>query len=157
MTEKLIEILSLPVIPVYYGDPIVLNITSTPSFIKALDFATPEKLGEYLLYLDANADEYNKYQAWRTSETPFAEDYLRLLRDKVAGPLELEQYLNVDLRKYSNGKLDAYRAVQRRAQCCRLCDENQVREAKANRTRVVPHSWNEHTINKRFFHGTMNN
>ena len=155
MTEKLIEILSLPVIPVYYGDPIVLNITSTPSFIKALDFATPEKLGEYLLYLDANVNEYNKYHAWRASETPFAEDYLRLLREKVAGPLELEQYLKVDLSKYAHGKLEPYRAVQRRAQCCRLCDENHVREAKANRTRLVPQAWDGETINKRLFGGTM--
>ena len=155
MTEKLIEILSLPVLPVYYGDPIVLNITKTPSFIKASDFATPEKLAEYLLYLDANPEEYNKYHAWRRNPNPFASDYLHLLRDKVAGPLEVERYLDsVDVKDAGSAQMN-FRAMQRRAQCCRLCDANFAKQAKASRTHVIPVAWSAAKINHRLFQDKM--
>ena len=47
----------------------LLKVAPLNSFIFAEDFATPEKLAEYLLYLDQNDNEYRKYFAWREDES----------------------------------------------------------------------------------------
>ena len=153
VTEKLLETMSIPVLPVYYGDPIVPNITLTPSFIKVRDFATPYKLAEYLLYLDANPDEYNKYHAWRKMKAPFDKKFLKFMSEKIAGPLEVEPYAGLLLRD-SGSELNLQFA-QRRAQCCRLCDEDYLKSLKAERMKPVPEAWDADHINTKFFAGKM--
>ena len=35
------------------------------SYINVEDFESPKKLAEYLIFLDKNATEYNKYHKWK--------------------------------------------------------------------------------------------
>jgi len=127
VTEKLFFILNIPVVPVYYGANNVPNITTTPSYIKVSDFSAPAKLAAYLMYLDTNHAEYDKYHEWRKSSRSFELEYLKILQDKVAGPEEKLVYKDAGFKRYP-----------RTAQCCRLCDENYVKHARA--TRKLPKS-----------------
>jgi len=154
VSEKLLEILALPILPVYYGAPNVPNITKTPSFIKASDFRSPSRLADYLLHLDANPQEYNKYHAWRKEVNPFDDYYLNLLKTRIAGPLEVEAYKDVSMKENNNDELN-YQYRQRRAQCCRLCDAEFLKTARENRGDIIPVSWDEDKINSVFFNGTM--
>jgi hypothetical protein len=122
VTEKLFTSLLLPLIPVYYGTLDVQNITTTPSFIKASDFKTPKALAEYLLFLDANPSEYDKYHLWRKAERPFTEEYMQTLQNRVAGPREILMH---DKALPNFG----WWLKARTAQCCRLCDRNFVEKA----------------------------
>ena len=155
VTEKLLETLALPTLPVYYGAPNVPNITISPSFIKATDFKTPESLATYLLYLDANPIEYNRYHEWRNQANPFDDYYLKTMRDRVAGPLEIDAHNVIHMKDNENSELN-YQFLQRRAQCCRLCDENTAKQAKVSRTHFIPHPWDEDKINRILFSGKMN-
>ena len=118
VSEKLLWILTIPVVPVYYGAPNVPNITTVPSYINVANFRNPEALAQYLLHLDGKPEEYNKYHVWRDkSGKYFTEEYLDAIRYKLAGPEEVLQFSN-----------DAF-APQRSAQCCRLCDKRYVQWA----------------------------
>jgi len=121
-TEKLFMTMMMPVVVVYYGAINAPNITKTPSYIRASDFATPKALADYLLYLDAHDDEYLKYHAWRTDASQFDDYYLDMLSMRIPGPQELEPYYARKLPRHP-----------RAAACCRLCDENYVKKAAATR------------------------
>ena len=146
--------MSLPTLPVYYGDPLVPNITSTPSFVRASDFATPEDLAKYLIYLSETPEEYNKYHAWRKKKNPFDDYFLQFMRDKIAGPIEVEKYMNLTMQDSDNHELNLQFA-QRRAQCCRLCDAEFVEQLRKTRNTMVEDSWTPERIDKEFFAGTM--
>nr|NP_001027697.1 ona2 protein [Ciona intestinalis]CAD60421.1 putative alpha3-fucosyltransferase [Ciona intestinalis] len=71
MTEKFWEAaLWHGVVPVVYGpkDEDVIAVAPRNSYIHADWFASPEELAQYLMFLDANNDEYRKYFAWREDE-----------------------------------------------------------------------------------------
>jgi hypothetical protein len=153
MTEKLLETLTLPVLPVYYGHPNVINITNTPSFIKASDFPSAEALAKHLVYLDENVDEYNKYHVWRKQRNPFAREYLDLFQNRIAGPLEVEKYAFAPGLKDTGSRETNVQNAQRRALCCRLCDKDFVKQAKASRTRLTPDAWTTDEIIDRLFGG----
>ena len=150
VSEKLLSILSLPVVPVYYGAPNVPNITTVPSYINVADFPTPEALSKYLLYLDEHPEEYNKYHIWRDkSGKYFTEEYLDAVRFKLAGPDETMQY---PWKTYGS-----YR--HRAAQCCRLCDSRFVewaekqRKQKGAKHKVSVFNMPKSNIMKKFFGG----
>ncbi|CAK8680310.1 unnamed protein product [Clavelina lepadiformis] len=54
-------------VPVVWGPKKedLLEVAPLDSFIFAEDFETPEKLAEYLLFVDKNDEEYRKYFRWR--------------------------------------------------------------------------------------------
>lgn len=132
-SEKLFLSLLLPVIPVYYGDPLAPNITTTPSYIKVSDFNSPRHLSEYLIYLADHPWEYEKYHAWRKNPEPFQMEYLRKAQ-QIPGPREVMAHeLAHSLKWLSN----------RRAMCCRMCDEAYLRG------RIAAHSSNDE-VNKTF-------
>ena len=145
-SEKLFTTLLLPVVPVFYGDPRAPNITTTPSYIRASDFASPRALSEYLLYLDANPAEYEKYHAWRKSSTPFLKEYLDEVQ-LVPGPREIHAHI---------GKRESLVwLTTRKASCCRLCNEQFLRSRIAERTRanIVNKTYTKHDIITRFYGG----
>jgi len=109
----------MPLVPVYYGDPQVPNITITPSFIRVRDFDNPKSLARYLLYLDANPDEYAKYRSWRGNPSAISPEYIKSLQRDVPGPKEI--LANMDNRN------SLYHSP-RRSVCCRLCDKAYVQE-----------------------------
>jgi hypothetical protein len=117
---------------VYYGDPDVPNITTTPSFIKVSDYSSTRSLADHLRFLDANPDEYARYQAWRKSKTPFTREYLNDLAENYPGPAEVAMNIAHVSRFLSN----------RKAVCCRLCDEAFLfrKMAVHSERNRVPHS-----------------
>jgi len=144
VTEKLFTVLTMPVVPVYLGAFDVPNITLIPSFIKASDFATPKQLAEYLLHLDAHPDEYMRYHAWRNDPSGFHPGFLDLVAHQVPGQAEMRAYKGRGYQKFS-----------RRAACCRLCDENRLEWAKANRKALVESTMHGHLIDHTLFAGKM--
>ena len=147
VTEKLWTTLVLPVVPVFYGARNVMNITKTPSFIRAADFASPKELAEYLLFLDANPKEYMRYHAWRKDPSSFTPEFLEVMKHRVPGPLELQEY-----------RKRGYEKFPRTASCCRLCDPEYVEYAK--RSRRVPQDLvgpplTDREIDRLFFAGRM--
>ena len=147
VTEKLFTAMLLPTVVVYYGAPNVPNITTTPSFIKASDFQYPKDLADYLLYLDANPEEYAKYHAWRSREDSFLPEYLELLEAKNAGPEEILAHEHVFKR--------GWWLRQRAAQCCRLCDANYVKSQAVlrNDDSLVAGEYTKEDIEQHFYHG----
>jgi hypothetical protein len=86
----LVETLGLPTIPVYYGAPNAPNITIHPSFIRVSDFASPEDLAKYLLFLSTHSSEYHKYLEWKKDPAHKLDDYyLKTMQNRVAGPVEV--------------------------------------------------------------------
>ena len=115
VTEKLFNVLRLPVVPVVYATPDVPAITSTKSYIHAKDFASPRELASYLLRLAANPTEYAAYHAWRSVPQPFDDGFLAYVAEHVPGPRETEP-----LR--ARFPTEHPFIIQRRAACCRLCN-----------------------------------
>ena len=146
-SEKLFIALLLPVIPVYYGDPRAPNVTSSPSYIRASDFASPKALSEYLLYLDANPAEYEKYHTWRKNPNSILREYLDEAQF-VPGPREIQAH---SLRHDNLVWL-----IDRTASCCRLCNEQFLRARMAERTRgnIVNKTYNRKVDIARRFYGT---
>ncbi|KAI9558733.1 hypothetical protein GHT06_015522 [Daphnia sinensis] len=64
-TEKFFEILKRRMIPVVYGGANYSAIAPHHSYINVLDFETPEKLAQYLRFLDENDMFYNEYFWWK--------------------------------------------------------------------------------------------
>lgn len=113
VSEKLLTVLTMPLIPVYRGGLPSLNITRKPSFIDVSNFPSPKQLAIYLLRLDANPEEYAQYHEWRTDPEPFTEQYLELAARQLPGKAEMEPLKHEPLGT-------------RRAMCCRLCDPDVV-------------------------------
>jgi len=133
----------LPLIPVFYGTPLVPNITRTPSFIKASDFATPKHLADYMIHLDTHPEEYVRYGQWRKIEPAkaFTAEYVHTLQNRVAGPKEV---------KLNYGS-------ERTAQCCRLCDPEYVKwvSARPKREGLVNVPMSVEDIDLKFFSGVL--
>ena len=58
------------VVPIVWGPTKedILSVAPLDSFIFAEDYESPEKLAEYIKFLDENDDEYRKYFRWREDE-----------------------------------------------------------------------------------------
>jgi len=68
ITEKFTNLgYRLETVPVVWGarKADCLRVAPPHSFIHTEDFSSPDELGEYLLYLDANVTAYREYFAWR--------------------------------------------------------------------------------------------
>lgn len=142
VTEKLFFALNFPVVPVYYGALNAPNITKVQSFIRAADFRTPKELALYLMHLDQNPPEYQRYHEWRSKPEHFTDEFLEIQSRKVAGPEELSYY-----------KKRKFKRFPRTSQCCRLCDENYVKYAAESRTEqsFVRKTMSQKEILARFF------
>ena len=147
-SEKLFFALSLGPVPVYMGAKDLPRITKTKSFINVRDFATPEQLGKYLLWLAKNPDEYNKFHTWRRSPagSGLADEYLDLVAKQVPGKAELETHADVSGGVWTN----------RRASCCRMCNLAYLRERMAESEPGGLSGWvTWDDLDKTFFNGTM--
>lgn len=143
VSEKLFTVLNLNLVPVYMGgNRNVVNITTLPSMINVYDFATPQKLAEYLMFLDSNPDEYAKYHAWRTADEPFTREYLELVKNKFPGQEELRLY-------------GRERMSNRAAVCCRLCNQQYTAQLQKQRDMPIYRDLDVDEINKQLFAGGM--
>lgn len=137
--------LRLPVVPVYYGDPLLPNITTTPSFIRASDFSSAASLAKYLLHLNENSYEYDAYNRWRRMEASVAFEpaYLELARSSP-GPDERLAHLT-----------NPVAFSERRATCCRLCDGSLLDKlARARGSSIVNITYDKPDIQRNFFFKT---
>ena len=142
VTEKLLFILGMAPIPVYYGSLNPPNITTSKSYIEAASFSSIKDLAQYLLYLDKNPEAYNEYHTWKTDWSLFHQDYLDMMENRVSGPKELLVHLEHHFQRYP-----------RTSQCCRICDENYVKYATSIRPldKTIGQKWSKHEVLKRFF------
>ena len=71
ITEKFWdESLALDAVPIVWG-PVkedLLSVAPLDSFVYAEDYESPQKLAEYIKFLDEHDDEYRKYFRWREDE-----------------------------------------------------------------------------------------
>lgn len=65
VTEKFLKVLNHDVVPVVFGGADYKQYAPPLSYIDALKFKSPKDLAEYLIYLDQNPKEYNKYFDWK--------------------------------------------------------------------------------------------
>ena len=142
VSEKLLFILGMPPIPVYYGSLNPPNITISKSFINASKFTSIKDLANYLLYLDNNPEAYNEYHTWKTDWSLFHQDYLDIMENRISGPEELLIHLKHNFQRYS-----------RTSQCCRICDENYVKYATSFQLldKEIEQKWDKYKILERFF------
>lgn len=70
VTEKLLKVLTQDVVPVVFGGANYELYMPPSSYIDALKFKSPEDLAKYLIHLDHNSKEYNKYFDWKRGYTP---------------------------------------------------------------------------------------
>lgn len=139
VTEKLLHVISMPVVPVYYGTAFTPNFTTTPSYIKVSDFSHPKHLADYLVFLDNNSDEYMKFHAWRFTNKLFRKDFVQQMQMKTPGPKELLPVRNT-------GPM-----YPRTAACCRLCDESHIQWIMKQKRHFIEPSWGSARIDKQFF------
>ena len=57
--------LELGIVPVVMGGADYKALAIPGSYINVFDFSSLKELADYLLYLDQNDDEYNKYFEWK--------------------------------------------------------------------------------------------
>lgn len=144
VSEKLFTVLNMNLLPVYLGGEHVLNITNTPSYIHVFDFRSPKDLAMYLLYLESNPVEYNKYHEWRKSPNSFHDQYLNIVKDQFPGQIEASTF-----KKHQHGV--------RLVACCRLCNLNFLDHQIAKRTDddLVRPRVDENRINKHLYSGML--
>jgi hypothetical protein len=96
VTEKFFDPLRVGCVPVYLGTPNIDDFApGAHCFINVSDFQSPKQLAEYLLWLNNNDEEYQKYFSWK--QQPFRDSFLRIL-EKVKVP-SLIQLENIILNK----------------------------------------------------------
>jgi hypothetical protein len=64
-TEKIFDWLNFNIIPVVLGFGNYSFYVPKSAYIDALDFKSPDELGEYLVYLSVNKTAYNEYFKWK--------------------------------------------------------------------------------------------
>ncbi|OQV25736.1 putative Glycoprotein 3-alpha-L-fucosyltransferase A [Hypsibius exemplaris] len=64
VTEKMIRALEHEIVPIVYGDG-RYQIFPRNSYIHTYDYSSPEKLAEYLHFLDKDDTAYNRHMEWR--------------------------------------------------------------------------------------------
>lgn len=143
-TEKLFYTLQSDVIPVYFGAVDAPNITQTKSYIRASDFATPERLAEYLMFVSNNATEFDKYFEWKATEGAFDPGYLKLVAKQHWRPEELRE-----ARKFDSD------FKPRLASCCRLCNREYMLNNNDNANRQwVPAAMGRKEMRSVFYDNT---
>jgi alpha-1,3-fucosyltransferase len=65
ITEKFFDILPFNIIPVVFGGGNYSQFVPKSGYINALDFKSPKKLADYLIFLDKNKTAYNSYFKWK--------------------------------------------------------------------------------------------
>jgi len=126
VTEKLFRTLQMGTVPVYYGAPDMFNITKNPCFINARNFKSPKALANYLIYLDENPHEYNKYLKWKLDPQPFTKEYLLHLSNSVPAQEEMEPLLR---SSEFSGRESGH--MRRRAMVCRLCNTKYLEHSRS--------------------------
>lgn len=120
----------MPLVPVYYGDLTVTNITKTPSFLKVSDYSSVRSLADHMLFLDSHPEEYAKYGQWRKETNPFLPEFLAKVEANLPGPREVKMHMHSSSLFLSN----------RKAVCCRLCNPAFLEEKMTmhNESNLVP-------------------
>ena len=65
-TEKVFNIMDYNIIPIVLGGADYSQLLPPKSYINVLDFETSAQLGQYLISLAKDPDEYNSYFKWRS-------------------------------------------------------------------------------------------
>ena len=65
ITEKFFESLKYDIITVVFGGGDYSYYVPKSAYINSLDFKSPKKLADYLIYLSANKTAYNEYFKWK--------------------------------------------------------------------------------------------
>ena len=65
ITEKLFQPLRFGSVPIFRGCPNVEDFAPPNSFIDSKKFESPQKLAEYIKFLDTHNNEYKKYLEWK--------------------------------------------------------------------------------------------
>lgn len=65
ITEKFFDILRYDIIPVVYGGGDYEYHVPKSAYINVMDYETPKKLANYLMFLSKNTTAYNAYFAWK--------------------------------------------------------------------------------------------
>lgn len=82
VTSTLSAVFKSGSLPVYLGAPNIDDwIPSEDSIIRVNQFSSPSTLAEYLIYLDKNEEEYNKFFQWK-AQPPRAQ-FLKIIEDCV--------------------------------------------------------------------------
>ncbi|KAI6184792.1 Fucosyl transferase [Aphelenchoides bicaudatus] len=69
VTEKMVDLLSLSVVPIVMKRSVYQNIFPPEAFVAVDDFSSVQKLADHLRFLIDNPDEYFKLIAWRNEWT----------------------------------------------------------------------------------------
>eukprot|EP01132_Coremiostelium_polycephalum_P005939 gene5939-7396_t len=85
VTEKLFGILTVGSVPLFDGAKNIRKFLPQPNAaIVADDFGTPEKLAEYLLYLDKNETAYQEHLAWK--KTGPTKEWMSIIDTSLVSP-----------------------------------------------------------------------
>lgn len=124
MTEKMVRPLHVGSVPIYKGSPYAQDwMPSNHSIILADDFKSPEKLAQFINYLDNNDEEYNKYLSFKKEGGITNQFLLDHMRDR-------EWMVNVP------GKVDYFKGFE--CHMCRKLYERQQVELEHNLNPSVP-------------------
>ncbi|XP_023343120.1 alpha-(1,3)-fucosyltransferase C [Eurytemora carolleeae] len=67
ITEKFWNTLEQSMVPIVLGSGNYKDVAPPHSYINVQDFKSPKELAEYLLKLDKNSKDYNRFLDWKTS------------------------------------------------------------------------------------------
>jgi len=90
VTEKFFQPLIEGSVPVYYGAQNIADFAPDKySYIDVRKFKNPNELAKYLIYLDKNDKEYEKYLEWKkkAKEGDLGENLKRLMEIKKLNPI----------------------------------------------------------------------
>ena len=85
ITEKFWDkALATDTVPIVWGPTKddILSVAPLDSFIFAEDYKSPQKLVDYLKFLDSNDQEYRKYFRWREDESITDETMIKMVRER---------------------------------------------------------------------------
>ena len=104
VTEKFWNPMNMSsIVPVVLGGANYTAIAPTHSYIDAQTFGTPQKLAEYLHYLNGNSTEYMRYLLWKTKFRVSASQNLALCQvcEKLNDPSSsTKQQIRTDLKAW---------------------------------------------------------
>lgn len=100
VTEKLFNPLEYNIIPVTLGGANYSAITPKHSIINAMEFSTPEELGQYLWYVSRNRTLYLSYFAWKDSYRSYLQPWMCELCKKMHDSVPFKA--NNDLENWWN-------------------------------------------------------
>ena len=127
MTEKYWRAIKVGSVPVVMGENFE-GLAIPGSYIDVNNFTSIRKLADYLLFLDKNDEEYNKYFAHKSIFTEGGMSYFCAICDKL-NSVEFEKETEVRLSERYGFRTTCHQDAKRITEL-----EEQVKEAKMGRT-----------------------